>query len=139
MIGTKTTTIGVVLVVATGLMVVGVFINSSFSNPLQVPAPADSPGEEPEIITTNGLEAWGEAIYWQDFMPAIPEEGPPFYTVIRLNVTNRGNITVTNFHAVRVTIYFYSTNLPLVTLDLVSNIQYFVCPEIKPDECAEFE
>ncbi|MFW9789032.1 MAG: hypothetical protein ACFFE1_15235, partial [Candidatus Thorarchaeota archaeon] len=117
MIGTKTTTIGVVLVLVIGLMAVGVLINSSFSNSLQVPAPVNPPGEEPEIFTTNGLEAWAEAIYWQDFMPAISEEEPPFYTLISLNVTNRGNITVTNFHAVRVTIYFYNTNLPLATLD----------------------
>ena len=139
MIGMKTTAIGIVLVVVTGLTVAGVFINSSFSDPLQVPPPVEPPCDEPEIVTKDGLEAWAEAIYSQDFMPEIPEEGPPFYTVIWLNVTNRGNITVSYFHAVRVTIYFYNTDLPLVTLDLVSNIQYFVWPEIRLGKCADFE
>jgi len=139
MISTKATTIGVILVVVTGLTVVGVLVNSSFSDPLQVPPPAEPPGDEPEIITKDGLEAWAEAIYSQDFMPEIPEEGPPFYTVIWLNVTNNGNITVTNFHVVRVTIYFFDTNRPLATLDLVSNIQYFVWPELRPGKCADFE
>lgn len=139
MIGTKTTAFGIILVVITGLTAVGVLINSSFSDPLQVPPPVEPPGDEPEIVTKDGLEAWASTIYSQDFMPEIPEEGPPFYTVIWLNVTNKGNITVTNFHAVRVTIYFCNTNLPLVTLDLVSNIQYFVWPEIRPGKCADFE
>ena len=139
MMSMKTTAIGIILVVFMGLAVVGVLINSSFSDPLQVPPPVEPPGEESEIVTKDGLEACAEAIYQQDFMPEVPEEGPPFFIVIWLNITNTGNTTVTNFHAVRVTIYFYNTDLPLVTLNLVSNIQYFVWPEIRPGKFADFE
>ncbi|MHA2069607.1 MAG: hypothetical protein ACXABY_35030 [Candidatus Thorarchaeota archaeon] len=135
----KTTAIGIILVAVIGLGVVGVLINLSFSDPLQVPPPADPPGEELEPIIKDGLSAWAEAMYWQDFMPIVPAEGPPFYTIIWINVTNIGNSTVTNFHAVRVTIYFYNNSLPLVTLDLMSSIQYFVWPEIEPGESVEFE
>ncbi|MHA2208854.1 MAG: hypothetical protein ACXABV_06760 [Candidatus Thorarchaeota archaeon] len=135
----KTTAMAIILAAVIGLGAVGVLINLSFSDPLSVPPPAEPPGEDSEPVIKDGLSACVEAIYWQDFMPEIPDEGPPFYTIIRINVTNTGNTTVTNFHAVRVTIYFYNTSLPLVTLNLVSNIQYFVWPEIRPGETADFE
>ncbi|MFX1561181.1 MAG: hypothetical protein ACFFBL_11385 [Promethearchaeota archaeon] len=139
MISRKFTAIGIILVVTISLGALGVYINLLSSNPIQIPPPAEPPGDEPEIIINDGLAAWAEAIYWQDFMPFIPEDGPPFYTIIWINVTNTGNTTVTNFHAVRVTIYLYNTSSPLVTLDLESNIQYFVWPEIRPGESTEFE
>jgi hypothetical protein len=134
MIDRKIAAIGIILVVVIGLGIVGVMLYSQ-----SVPPPEEPPGEDPEIITVDGLEAWAEAIYWQDFMPAIPEEGPPFYTIIWVNVTNTGNITITNFHPVRVTIYFYNTSQVFVTLDLTSNIQYLVWPQIGPGESVVFE
>jgi hypothetical protein len=133
----KTSAIGVILVVVIGLVVVGVLLNSLFSDP-PVPPPSEPPGEEPEIIIVNGLKAWAVANYSQDFMPGTPEEHP-FYTLILLNVTNIGNTTVTDFHAVRVTIYFTDTDNTLVTLNLVSRIQYFVWPQIGPNESVVFE
>jgi hypothetical protein len=135
----KSIAMGFILVAVIGLGVVGVLINLSFSDPLQVPPPSEPPNGEPEIIIENELEGWAVTMYWQDFMPEIPEEGPPFYTTIWVNVTNTGNTTVIGFYAVRVTIYFYNTSLPLVTLDLTSSIQYFVWPEIRPGESADFE
>jgi hypothetical protein len=134
MINSKTTAIGLILVVVIGLGIVGVMLYS-----YSVPPPQEPPGEEPETVIKDGLEAWAKAIYSQDFMPAIPEEGPPFYTIIWLNVTNTGNTTITNFHAVRATIYFYNTSQELATLDLTSNIQYFVWPQIGPEESVVFE
>jgi hypothetical protein len=135
----KTTAIGIILVAVIGLGVVGVLINLSFSNPLQIPPPGEPPGDEMEPIVKDELQAWAEAVYWQDFMPMVPAEGPPFYTVIRINVTNTGITTVTNFHAVRVTIYFHNSSLPLVTLDITSTIQYLIWPEVKPGASVEFE
>lgn len=52
-------------------------------------------------------------------MPAVPEEGPPFGTIIWVNVTNTGNTTVSNFEAVRTTIYFHNNSMLLVTLKLI--------------------
>lgn len=51
-------------------------------------------------------------------MPIVPGEGAPFYTAIRVNVTNTGDTTLDTFHAIRVTIYLYGTNMLLVTLNL---------------------
>ncbi|MHA2143363.1 MAG: hypothetical protein ACXADC_18285 [Candidatus Thorarchaeota archaeon] len=135
----KTTAISIILVAVIGLGVVGVFYSLSLLDSYQVPPPAEPPGEELEPIVRDDLLASAIAVYWQDFMPIAPSEGPPFYTIIRINVTNTGNTTVTNFHAVRVTIYFHNSSLPLVTLDVTSTIQYFVWPEIRPGESAEFE
>ncbi|TFH00550.1 MAG: hypothetical protein E4H14_19535 [Candidatus Thorarchaeota archaeon] len=52
-------------------------------------------------------------------MPFVPEEGPPFGTIIGVFVTNTGNTTVSNFEAVRTTIYFHNNSMPLVTLNLI--------------------
>lgn len=131
--------IGIILFAVIGIGLLGAGLIIAGYDPLQVPPPAEPPGEDPEISVENELEAWAVAVYWQDFMPMIPAEGPPFCTVIWINVTNTGNTTVTNFHAVRVTIYFYNNSLPLGTLNLTSRIQYFVWPEIRPGESAVFE
>ena len=106
MLARKITAIGIILVTVLGLGVFGIFLIIINSNPLQIPPPSEPPGEEPEIIIENELEAWSEAVYSQDFMSPIPEEGPPFMTLIWVNLTNTGNTTVTYFYAVRVTIYF---------------------------------
>jgi hypothetical protein len=135
----KVTAVGIILVAVLGLGAIGGMLLIADSNPLQIHLPLGPPGEEPEIIIEAGLEGWAEAIYWQDFMPEILEEGPPFYTIIWINVTNIGNITVEYFYAVRMTIYFYDNCSPLVTLDLDSNIQYFVWPMIRPGGSALFE
>ena len=135
----KVTAVTIVLVAVLGLGAIGRILLITDSNPLQNPPPSEPPGEEPEIFFEAGLEGWAEAIYWQDFMPEIPEDGPPFYSIIWINVTNTGNITVEYFYAVRMTIYFYDNCSPLVTLDLDSNIQYFVWPMIRPGESAGFE
>jgi hypothetical protein len=133
----KIAALSITLVAVLGL---GLFGPELFmANQLQIPPPAEPPGEEPEITIAYGLEACAKAIYWQDFMPGFSEEGPPFYTIIWINVTNTGNTTVTNFHAVRATIYFYNNSQSLATLELESSIQYFVWPEIRPGKSADFE
>ena len=93
----KSVAIGIILVSVLGLGFAGVLLN---------------PG-----IFAHGLVASAEASYWQDFMPSIPEEGPPFYMIVYVNVTNTGSTTVTNFDVPQVTVYF-SNNTPLITLSL---------------------
>jgi hypothetical protein len=116
LIARKFVAVSIVLVTVLGLGVFGLVLN--MSDPLQVPPPPAPPDEDPEIVITQELESWAEVMYWQDFMPAIPEEGPPFYLIIWINVTNTGTTTVTDFDAVRTTVYFYNTSTPLVTLSL---------------------
>ncbi|TFG98172.1 hypothetical protein E4H12_06805 [Candidatus Thorarchaeota archaeon] len=118
----KSVAIIVILVTVLGMgvsMVVIGLIQFLQSGPIQVPPPSLPPGEDPDIIVSHNLEIWAEAIYSQDFMPFIPEEGPPFNTIIWVNVTNTGNTTVSNFEAVRTTIYFHNNSMPLVTLNLI--------------------
>ncbi len=99
--------------------VLGMGVYVSLSGIPQVPPPLSPPGENPDIIISNELELWAEAFYWQDFMPIVPEEGPPFFIRILVNVTNTGNTTVSDFDAIRTTIYFHNNSLPLVTLNLI--------------------
>ena len=100
-------------------MIIGGAIQLLQVNPAQVPPPLLPPGDDPDIIVSNNLRIWAEAIYDQDFMPVVPEEGPPFRMTIWVNITNTGNTTVSNFEAVRTTIYFQSNSMPLVTLELI--------------------
>lgn len=120
------------MVTVLGLGVFGLILN--MTDPVQVPPPTNPPGEEPEIVSSNEIEAWAEAIYWQDFMPAIPEEGPPFYVIVWVNVTNTGSTTVYDFEAVRVTIYFQNASTPLVTFNLFSYDVLSEWAEIGPGE-----
>ncbi len=135
MLARKIVAISIIVVAVLGLGVFGLILN--LSDPLQVPPPPSPPDEDPEIVITQELETWAEVMYWQDFMPAIPEEGPPFYLIIWINVTNTGTTPITDFDAVRATIYFHNTSMPLVTLSL-----HKVIPEgseVGPRESIVFE
>ena len=111
-----------VVCVVLGLGVARLFVNLSF----QVPPPSHLPGADPEIIVTDELTAWAKAEYWQDFMPIVGPEGPPFFVVVTVTVTNTGNSTISSFEVPRVTIYFNGTRIPLVTLNL---------RVVEPDTC----
>jgi len=118
----KSMVIIIILVMVLGMgvsMIIVGFIQLLQSDPTQVPPPSFPPGEDPDIIVSHNLEVWAEAMYSQDFMPFVPAEGPPFGTIIWVNVTNTGNTTVNNFEAVRTTIYFHNNSMPLVTLNLI--------------------
>ena len=124
---------GIILVTVLGLGVIGIIQFSQFGF-FQVPPPSFPPGEDPDIIVSYDLEVWAEAMYWQDFMPIIGEEGPPFFIIIWVNITNTGNTTVSNFEAVRTTIYFHNNSMPLVTLNLILGGEWSEWPQIGPGE-----
>jgi hypothetical protein len=86
------------------------------------------------IEVAGDLVLSAEAVYSQDFMPAIPPEGPPFYSFIRINITNNGATTLTDMRAPRATLYFNNTLDPFVTLNLTMAIDTFVPVEIAPGE-----
>ena len=120
---------GIILVIVLGM---GVYV--SLSGIPQVPPPSFPPGENPDIIISHNLEVWAEAFYWQDFMPIVGSEVPPFFIIIWVNVTNTGNTTVSNFDAVRTTIYFHNNSMPLVTLNLILGGEWSEWPQIGPGE-----
>ncbi|MFX1415306.1 MAG: hypothetical protein ACFFC0_00780 [Promethearchaeota archaeon] len=76
-----------------------------------VPPPDDPPSEVVDSITVDGLGLAASAFFWQDFMPSIPPEGPPFYLVIRVNVTNNGTSAVFGLDVSRVSVYFNNLSL----------------------------
>ena len=129
---------GIILVTVLGLGVIGIIQFSQFGF-FQVPPPSFPPGEDPDIIVSHDLEVWAEAMYWQDFMPSFSEEGPPFFIIIWVNVTNTGNTTVSNFEAVRTTIYFHNNSMPLVTLNLILGGEWSEWPQIGPGESIVLE
>jgi hypothetical protein len=108
-------------------------------DPLQVPPPDSPPSKDPEIFRDGEVELWAVASFSQDFMPAVPPEGPPFYAFIKINITNTGNSTITNLYASRATIYYNDTLDSLVTLNLTSAIQYFKEVEVRPGESIVME
>ncbi len=92
------------IVIASGA---AIFLLRGSSTGLEpVPPPDEPPSTVVEGITVGDLELVASAFFWQDFMPIVPAEGPPFYLVIRLNVTNIGNTTVFGLDVSRVTVYF---------------------------------
>ena len=104
-----------ILVVATAtVFILGGTLFGGFD---PVPPPDEPPSEVVGNITVEGLDLAASAFFWQDFMPSIPPEGPPFYLVIRVNVTNNGNSTIFGLDVSRVSVYFSNLTL-LHTFDI---------------------
>jgi hypothetical protein len=104
-----------VLVIATGTVFI---LGGALIGGLEpVPPPTEPPSEVVDNITVGNLELAASAFFWQDFMPSIPPEGPPFYLVIRVNVTNTGNVAIFGLDVSRVSVYFNNLTL-LHTFDI---------------------
>ena len=101
--------------------------------------PTTTPGTEPEVIIDDDVALWADAEFWQDFMPGIPPEGPPFYALIGVNITNNGDTTVTNIGIQQTTIFLYETGQPVVSLNMTTAAQYFAPIEIRPGESVYIE
>jgi len=83
-----------------------------------VPPPTIPPTSAVECIQVGGLRFNASAYYWQDFMPSVPPEGPPFAVVIWVTVTNNGTSTAYDLTAIKATVYFAGTLNPLGTFRL---------------------
>ena len=67
----------------------------------------------------------------------VPPEGPPFYIVVQIRVTNTGNHTIDNLDAPWVIVFFADTIMPLNIFQLVA-----VTPEdnaVEPGESVVLE
>ncbi len=123
---------GLILVI--GVVLVMVF---HYKANQQVPPPEEPPTDVVAPIQVDNVVFEANAIFWQNFMPIIPPEGPPFYLVLEITVKNWGNVPLTGLTAVRTTIYFADTTRALHTfqlepLDSVNN-------SIKPGEIKNLE
>jgi hypothetical protein len=128
-----------VVIVLAGIGMLSLYFTSLGQGSLTVPPPADPPGRDLVIVIKGDLVLWAEAEFWQDFMPIVPPEGAPFHSLIRINITNNGESTLTNFWAPRVTLYFNETLDSLVTLNLTTAIETFAPVEIAPGESVVIE
>ncbi len=137
MVDKKIIVSGILVVSIVGVGIIAVLLNEPSLR--QVPPPNTLPDDEIQIVSSGGLLIWAEAEYWQDFMPTIPPEGPPFYLVIRINITNIGDSIITDIFAPRVTIYYNSTFQSLVTFNLTTVLQYFAPLSISPGESTVIE
>ncbi|MHA2143545.1 MAG: hypothetical protein ACXADC_11480 [Candidatus Thorarchaeota archaeon] len=93
------------LVIVLVVIVAGTLIFLSDFTP-QVAPPDEPPFGDVDPVTVDGFQLSVTAYFWQDFMPAVPPEGPPFYLVLRVNATNLGNTTVFGLNVFTVTVYF---------------------------------
>lgn len=129
--------IAAVVLVVSMLTTVGLFmgaLNLLSLDPLHVPPPASPPGEISEPTISGDLVFLAEGEFWLDFMPSVPPEGAPFYSMIRLNITNTGSTTFDYLDAVRMTLYYNDTLEPFVTLNLTTTILTFAPVELHPEE-----
>jgi len=104
------------------------------ANSQQIPPPFVPSTYDIEPVSSGALILSAEAIFWLDFMPSVPEEGPPFYVVIKINITNTGSSIIGNFSAPRTTLYYNGTLTAFATLELESAVQYFKAVEVGPGE-----
>lgn len=124
--------IGLILVI--GVVLVMIF---HYKANQQVPPPDEPPTDVIPPIQADNMVFEANAIFWQNFMPIIPPEGPPFYLVLEITIKNLGSIPITGLTAVRTTVYFAATTRALHTfqlepLDSVNN-------SIQPGEIRKLE
>ena len=126
-----------IMVVAT-VGITGVLFFYGSVDLLQVPPPNEPPTSDENVVTIGDVVLWAEAEYWQDFMPGDDPDNP-FYTLIRVNITNNGDSTIENLSALRVTIYYNGTVTPFVTLNLTQAMYTFVPIAVPPGESVIIE
>ncbi len=124
----------IVVIVLGGIGVISYSLNAMTYGSDHLPPPTTTPGPDPEVITDGGVELWAEAEFWQDYMPAIPPEGPPFHALVGINITNNGDTTVTDIGVAQATIFLYETGQPIVSINMTTAACYFVPIEIRPGE-----
>lgn len=105
--------IGLILVI--GVVLVMIF---HYKPNQQVPPPDEPPTDEVAPIQVDYLVFEANVVFWQNFMPIIPPEGPPFYLVLEITVKNYGNIPISGFTAIKTTVYFAATTRALHTFQL---------------------
>ncbi|TFG13742.1 hypothetical protein EU537_05655 [Candidatus Thorarchaeota archaeon] len=118
---------GIVLIVAVGIVATALLLS---------PPPSSPPDEKADQMMWGDFLIRAEASFAQDFMPIIPEEGPPFFSSVRINVTNTGQsiLDFHNFSAITMTIYYNNTSEALVTLSLFLSPSQELPYSVEPGE-----
>jgi len=78
-------------------------------NAAQVPPPLTFPQEKDSVMVIDDVKFTISTYFWQDFMPVIPPDGPPFYLNLRIEIQNNSQKAVKDFSAFTITLYHLDT------------------------------
>ena len=84
------------------------------------PTPETMPTASDSLQTIEGLSISINLYMWQNYMPPVPESGPPLYLSLQLEVTNRGEARVSGFKASELTLFPHGSDQPYHAFELVS-------------------
>ncbi len=124
--------IGLIMVIGVAMVI---FFYYKANQP--VPPPDEPPTDEIAPIQVDNLVFEANPIFWQNFMPIIPPEGPPFYLVLEIIVKNYGDISISDITAIKTTVYYAATTRALHTFKLEPSGS--TNNSIRPGETKKFE
>lgn len=101
--------------------------------PERIPLPADTA----EVL--GGIKIIISGYFWQDFMPVIPPEGPPFYILFKFKITNNSQSKIDDFSASLATLYYDKTKDRFHTFKLIPSANTKPLEEILPKETKYLE
>jgi len=76
---------------------------------IEVPPSERLPQERDSVMVIHDLKFSISSYFWQDFMPMIPPEGPPFYLHFRIEVKNNSGRPIKGLTALAATLYYLET------------------------------
>ncbi|MCI0531764.1 MAG: hypothetical protein L0Y74_07455 [candidate division Zixibacteria bacterium] len=84
------------------------------------PTPETMPVASDSLQVIEGLSVSINLYMWQNYMPPVPESGPPLYLSLQLEVTNRGETKVSGFNASKLILFPHGSDQPYHAFKLVS-------------------
>lgn len=76
---------------------------------IEVPPPERFPQEKDSIMVIDDVKFTISSYFWQDFMPAIPPQGPPFFISFGIKVKNLTGRPLRGLAASHSTLYYFDT------------------------------
>lgn len=85
-----------------------------------VPPPDKLPTASDTLQIVDQVSFQIDLYLWQNFMPSVPQSGPPFYLSLEMEVKNLGKKKMVGFKPELLTLYPEDSKKPLRTFKLVS-------------------
>lgn len=76
---------------------------------LEIPPAERSPQEKDSVFVINDIQFKISPYFWQDFMPLVPPEGPPFFLNFKIEIHNLTGKHVNGFSALIAALYYFDT------------------------------
>jgi len=102
-------------------------------------SPEKGPGVGDSIVVIDEVKFVIRSYFWQDFMPMIPPQGPPFYLVFKLKVTNNTDRALIDFYAVKTNLFYEDDNEKFHSFSLIPAGGTKPKERILPKETKNFE